>query len=113
MPFNFLLWHCLLPGKTQISEQGCSARILPKSDETVLAFRIDLEAFREEYDLRGKKLCDGFFFIFKAGDTRPKLIFVELKGSDVTAAAEQLIIAVTFLKQRSGNFPSTSFQLSD
>ena len=87
MPFNFLLWKCLIPGETSLKESGRSARIKPRSGECVLAFSIDNEDFRARFKVR--KVCDALFF-YKSRQGDPILLFVELKGSDIASAAPQL-----------------------
>jgi len=87
MPFNFLLWKCLLPGQTSIRESGKGARIKPEAGECVLAFGIDSQDFRRRFD--ASKVCDALFF-YKSKEQDPVLLFVELKGSDLGSAAQQL-----------------------
>ena len=87
MPFNFLLWECLIPGKTSISESGQSARIDPHGGECVLAFELDNQKFRDRFGVG--RVCDALFF-YRRDQERPVLLFVELKGTDIAKAAEQL-----------------------
>lgn len=90
MPFNFLLWNCLIPGATSVSESGVSANLKRESDESVLAFRIDTDGFRKRFKLsNGAKVCDALFF-YKVKKSDPLLIFVELKGRDIPRAIQQL-----------------------
>jgi len=89
MPLNYLLWNCLVPGKTSVGERGKSANMDRKPDECVLAFRTDDRGFRERFGLPGKRACDGVFFLRRDGQ-QPEIIFVELKGTDISTAAKQL-----------------------
>jgi len=87
MAFDFLLWHCLDPGKTSVSESGKSARLKPKGGECVLLFKIDSARFRAEFEI--ERVCDALFF-YKSEHKAPVLLFVELKGTDVESAIDQL-----------------------
>jgi hypothetical protein len=89
MAFDFLLWNCLLPGRTSIGESGKTASLKPLNDECVLTFHIDQQAFRDRFCGRDAKVCDGLFF-YKQVDDAPVLLLVELKGADTDRAAEQL-----------------------
>jgi hypothetical protein len=86
-PLNVLLWDCLERRTTSCSERGTSASIQKQPGETILVFRTDSEAMRRAFGLQ--KACDRLFFYMKE-QSRPNLIFVELKGTDVKRAAEQL-----------------------
>ena len=87
MPFNFLLCECLHPGETGFKESGIGARIRPEGRECVLVFGIDNQRFRTQFSVH--RACDALFF-YKSQAHGPVLLFVELKGSDVESAAEQL-----------------------
>lgn len=89
MPFDFLVWECLVPGQTSIAERGTgtSARIKPLGGECVLTFGIDNQAFRGEFNVN--RVCDALFF-YKIEAKSPVLLFVELKGADIASAAEQV-----------------------
>ena len=90
MPFSFLLWNCLVPGATSVSESGVSANLQRGSDESVLAFRIDTDGFRKRFNLSNPaRVCDALFF-YKVKESDPLLMFVELKGRDVAGAIQQL-----------------------
>jgi len=96
MAFDFLLWNCVAPGKTSISEFGIKASLKPYEDECVLAFRIDCDEFRTHFGVR--RACDGLFFV-KTKNEDPLLVLVELKGSDVGHAVEQLHDTLDGLKR--------------
>lgn len=86
-PLNVLLWECLEPRVTSCAERGTNASIQKQPGETVLVFRTDSDAMRRAFGLQ--KACDRLFFYMKE-QSSPKLVFVELKGTDVKRAAEQL-----------------------
>ena len=86
-PLNILLWDCLEPRITSCAERGTSASIQKQPGETVLVFRTDSPEMRRAFGLQ--KACDRLFFFMKE-QSAPKLVFVELKGTDVKRAAEQL-----------------------
>ena len=80
MPFNFLLWNCLLPGRTSVDENAITAVLRPRNDECVLAFGVGNDRFRQYFDLTDEKACDALFF-HKSDGADPTLFFVELKAS--------------------------------
>lgn len=97
MPFNTLLLSgCLLPGKTSYREDGVEIRVQPTTGETVLFFSIDPEKnpnckLRQLLGLNkeGMKSCD--LIVFYATDSKNIICFVELKGSKIDVAKEQVI----------------------
>lgn len=97
MPFNTLLLSgCLLPGETSFGESGGKVRIQPKSGETVLFFSIDDQSnsncgFRQILGINQEnmKICD--LIIFYANNNQRIICFVELKGSDLKTAVQQVI----------------------
>ncbi len=87
MAFDFLLWNCLVPGKTSVRESGKTVRMAREAGETVLAFEIDNEEFRKRFQVG--RVCDGLFF-YMAEQRTPLLFLAELKGSDFGGAVTQL-----------------------
>lgn len=98
-PLNILLWDCLERRTTSCAERGTSASIQKQPGETVLVFRTDSDAMRRAFGLQ--KACDRLFFYMKE-QSPPKLVFVELKGTDVKRAAEQLEETVIKVKRALG-----------
>jgi hypothetical protein len=96
MPFNHLLFESLLPGKTQAEDKQRSsytaAELKPGGNETVLLFHLDEETTRKQLGLSGKKCCDFLYFYKK--NSQCLLIFIELKGSNLAEAGEQLVNAI-------------------
>jgi hypothetical protein len=87
--FDRLLWQCLRPGEYAFSEEGITVRLPPETQETVLMFQTDSDAFRDWRP--GVKACDLlFFYRGPAMLDKAVLLFVELKGSDYEAAEAQL-----------------------
>ena len=102
-PLNVLLWDCLERRVTSCSERGTSASIQKQPGETVLVFRTDNDEMRRAFGL--EKACDRLFFYMKE-QSDPRLIFVELKGTDVKRAAEQLKETVIKVKRVLGTMAS-------
>jgi len=104
MPFNTLLLSgCLLPGKTSHKEDGVEIRVEPTTGETVLFFSIDSEKnpnckLRQllGLDQAGMKSCD--LIVFYATDSKKIICFVELKGSKIDVAKEQVINTYNYFK---------------
>jgi hypothetical protein len=86
MSFHSVVAACLHPG-TAAKEKGKSVRIDLKKDETVLLFRTDSN---EAKAYLGIKTASDFVYFYMKDQHTPKLVFVELKGSDLAKAAEQL-----------------------
>ncbi|MBD2777665.1 hypothetical protein [Iningainema tapete] len=97
MPFNTLLLSgCFLPGKTSFIENGVEISLQPETGETVLFFSIDEQSnsnckLRQllEINKPGMKICD--LIVFYARGEERTICFVELKGSDLKTAIEQVI----------------------
>lgn len=102
-PLNVLFWECLERHVTKCSERGTSASIKKQPGETVLVFRTDSHEMRQAFGL--EKACDRLFFYMKE-QSAPKLVFVELKGTDVKRAAEQLEETVIKVKRVLGSISS-------
>jgi len=97
MPFNtLLLSSCLIPGKTSYTEDGVTITLQPQNGETILFFSIDDQS-NPNCKLRpllglaqaGMKICD--LIVFYANDTERIICFVELKGSNIQTAKDQVI----------------------
>ena len=95
MPFNtLLLTGCFLPGKTSFTEDGVQLSLQPESGETVLFFSIDDQSnpnckFRQVLGIQNdKKICD--LIVFYAKENERIICFVELKGSKLGTAVEQV-----------------------
>lgn len=92
MAFDFLLLSALKPGQYSCSEKGKGFFIKPEQDEAVLLFDTDTDKFREHFQIKSPtttgKVCDSLVF-YKKSDTN-LLFFIELKGSDIKTAIEQL-----------------------
>ena len=111
MPFNLLLTNHLHHG-TSFKESGVSASIRPESDETILFFHLDSDKnkqqFNKYFDIAntGEPICDLLIYYFKHAHAEPKkaICLVELKGSDVSHGAEQLLNTYNiFDKKLTGN----------
>lgn len=94
MPFNSLMLTCL-SNKTSYGEAGCNITIVPERSESILLFVIDEQSnprsnIRQTLEMsRAETLCDCIYFYLK-GEQRT-LCFVELKGSDLEHAVNQVI----------------------
>ena len=104
MPFNFLVWDCLVRGKTSVGESGKVARMKHEPGECILAFELDNDGFRTRFGLKGDKACDALFFYWSA-KKGPTVFFVELKGRDISTAVKQLERTVQTLQSASRDFP--------
>ena len=81
MPTRFLNEQCRLRG-TSHSEHGRGVRVVPrKSEEEVVFYHLDCDAFRDEYHLREKPVCDLLVF-YGVRRAPPIDRFVELKGAE-------------------------------
>ncbi|HFD38750.1 MAG TPA: hypothetical protein ENJ31_02700 [Anaerolineae bacterium] len=94
MPFNTLLLTCLIPG-TSFTEQGATVRMEPRSGETLLFFAIDDQSnpgcgLRQAINLYDGAICDLAVFYVPSDRDRNILCLVELKGSELDRAAEQI-----------------------
>lgn len=92
MPFNPLFLTCLSP-KTSFSEKGGNVGIKPQSGEQVLFFVIDQESndsstVHLDLEVKGP-ICD--LLVYYGKGSKKVLCFVELKGSDVSHAVEQIV----------------------
>ncbi len=110
MPFNFMLWYSLSPGKTSYQEPGTGwgVQVRPAKDETILFFLTDSQQFRDYFkDL--ENVADLLVFC-KRADRNVILLFVELKGSDLEHAAEQLGQTIEAVRK---NLPNPTHKKTD
>src|SRR5262245_28075400 len=104
MPFNFLLWRCLAPGKTSYQEPrtGWGVRVQPINDETILFLLTDADPVREYFSKKRKwydlKNVADLLVYCKRKNSSPILLFVELKGSDIDQSVEQLCQTIEAIK---------------
>ncbi len=103
MPFNTLLLTCLIPG-TSVSEHSGRVSVKPQPGEIVLSFVVDDQTnrdstLRQDLGIVGP-ICDCVYYYIK-GDKKV-LCLVELKGSNVKHAVEQIINTFQRLKQSLG-----------
>lgn len=106
MPFNTLLLTCLST-KRSFSEAGGRIRFNQDTNETILLFVIDQESNRNStvYQdfIKNGPVCDLIIYYIK--DNEKIICFIELKGSDIQKAIEQ--IENTFNKFRKSLEQST------
>jgi hypothetical protein len=92
MPVDHLLFESLLPGITKAEDKKSgghtSANLEHGPHESVLLFHLDTETTRRRLGLLEGKCCD-FLYFFK-NKKHSILIFVELKGTDIASATEQI-----------------------
>lgn len=91
-----------------MNEKGKRAALALRAGESAYLFRLDNESSRTNLGLQ--RVCDGVFVHWLHGQ-RPKLIFVELKGTDIQHGATQLAATLRAvqrsLNERTGNrFPA-------
>jgi hypothetical protein len=106
MSIERLISSCIQPG-TAYSEQGKSVSIARRGNEFVLLFQTDNDVARSVLGIT--RSCDVTFFYMRHQE-RPILVFCELKGRNVSDAADQIsstLLAVrTILRQIIGRgFP--------
>jgi hypothetical protein len=116
MPFNYMLWYCLCPGKTSYKEPGTGwgVQVQPASEETILFLLTDSDHLREYFATKRnwynlKNAADLLVYCSRPARVPilparvPILLFVELKGSDIHHAAEQLRQTVEAVRNALGN----------
>lgn len=91
MPFNTLLLTCLSP-KRSFSEAGGRIRFNQGTNETILLFVIDQRSnphstVYQDLIINGL-VCDLIIYYIK--DDKKIICFIELKGSDIQRAVEQI-----------------------
>jgi len=122
MLLNKLIPTCFHPG-TDIEDQGIQVKFSPNPDEKILFFEIDDQTndnspFRRSLGFTGA-ICDGLLYYYKynkaksyveAGTQRHQreinqtvVCLIELKGSDIDYAAEQIINTCRFIKKHYSN----------
>ncbi len=90
MPLNTLLLSCLVPG-TSYGESGTGARVSIQAEtrETILFFATDNNQIRQLLGISGP-VCD--LVVFYDNEQQQKILcMVELKGSDLKQAVEQVV----------------------
>src|SRR5262245_16617401 len=100
--FELLLWRCLDPGRTSFGEQGLSAQIKPEGKETVLVFHSDTEIFRDTFGLSPEDNVSDAIFFYKKEASRPIVLFLELKGTDIEHARKQLTMVIKVVRDKMG-----------
>jgi hypothetical protein len=90
------LLHSCLQVKTSFAEKGKSVSISRGDDEIILMFHTDCDAARKA--LKIEKACD-VTFLYMKHQQRPIFIFVELKGKDISRAAEQIKSTIDGLRR--------------
>jgi len=95
---SHLLRSCFLHGPTSVTESGKTASLDRRDGECVLVFRIRSSDFPP---LSIERSCDAVFFHL-ARDGRPTVLLVELKGSDITHAVEQIVATLPIVTRGLG-----------
>jgi hypothetical protein len=122
MPFEKLLFTCLLPGIHRFKENKTVVEITPQHGETILFFCIDSHSKGHDYcgncRLRnflwgkeeGQPICD--LLVFYAKENRRVICFVELKDnkSDLDHGTEQVINTCNALKRKLESPNNNMFQ---
>ena len=97
MCFNVLLLSSLLPKNTH-GEEAVQVRATNYNDEEIiLFFHIDTPKIRRDLGIQGEA-CD--LIIYYASKKRRSICLVELKGSDIGHAVEQISNTYNHIKQR-------------
>src|SRR5712691_7483349 len=99
MSLDCLLFHCYRHQTTTASERGVSAAFDRRTDELILAFKIDPDRFRAAFETA--KVCDALFLYRNLSTGAPfHLFFVELEGSNVNEGIEQLRQTVSAFRRK-------------
>lgn len=99
MSIERLLFDCIQQG-TSYSEQGKSVSIARRKNELILLFQTDNDVAR--FVLGITRSCDVTFFYMRHRQ-RPILVFCELKGRNVSDAADQIsstLVAIRTILQQ-------------
>jgi hypothetical protein len=89
MVMNRLVWACFIQG-TSFADGGPGIRIEPQAGEKILFFKTDGDECRRLLAMAiNDAICDALVF-YRLDLNRPIFLFVELKGSDVLHAVEQI-----------------------
>jgi hypothetical protein len=114
-PLRALFHEAFLPGKTSYEESRKRFSLSPTPHETVLLFRTDddkltkkgpgpVTTFADHFGISpGERRSDLllFYALEEPGkDVKRKLVFIELKGSDLKGAVEQLSCMVRAVKKK-------------
>jgi hypothetical protein len=94
-----LLWFCLRH-TLSLRDEGIVLSFKDRrEDETILVFKTDSAAFREQFYRAGDlhSACEGIVF-YKHAEGPPVLVFAELKGADVPYALQQLRCTIEAVK---------------
>jgi hypothetical protein len=95
MSLNVLFLTSLSP-ETRVSESGATVSAQRISGESILFFDIKDPAqanlIREDWGMANKPLCDCIVFYSKPSNNKKIFCLVELKGSNVAHAADQIKI---------------------
>jgi hypothetical protein len=102
--------HSCLSDRTSLSEEGKSASIARRNDETILMFLTDSDVVRRELGI--KRACDAVF-VYIRQRARPILLFIELKGSDIQGAADQIRFTAEGVRKLVNSDFSTTFPNPD
>jgi len=98
--FNVLLCSCLVPGATSLGEKGKSLALQHRSDETILVFKTDCDAFRTGViGDRDSTTCDGLILVISK-DNGSTILLVELKGTDLDHAVKQLETTLNVIRKK-------------
>jgi hypothetical protein len=99
MSLHTLLIECLQED-TSRREKGKSVRLARAAGETVLMFHTDTIEFRKGFGLSEKARVSDVLFFYMRDRARPVWLFVELKGTDLKHACDQLRTTITAVRQR-------------
>jgi hypothetical protein len=93
-PASAVLVSCLIPD-THFSEKGCRVSVVPEVDEIILFFVIDDQsnpncALRRTLGIERGTTCDVLVWYVKGNQIRRVSCLVELKGSNVKKAGDQI-----------------------
>ncbi len=97
MPFNTLLLVSLIT-ETSLSESGIEVTMNQRAGEKILFFVIDKQSVRQYLGLQGK-ICDGLVFYTRKDENKKIFCLVELKGSNLNDAVDQVISSYVQLKK--------------
>jgi hypothetical protein len=110
MPFNTLLLTSLHHG-TSASESGITVNAEPQRGETILFFRTDNSIVRQNLNMT--KVCDYLVFYARKNEQKKVLCFVEMKGTRLEDATEQIIKSYQHINEllRSSSFQQLQYIL--
>lgn len=105
MSIDAVVASCLIRG-TSFSEKAKSVAIRKRTDEIVMAFRTDSPEFR---GITNVQRASDVAFLYMRHLGRPVLLFVELKGSDISHAADQLQATIEAVRKLIRNTVHSSY----